>query len=200
MHQFFGVVAAIIIMGACIPYIKDILAGKVQPARATRLMFLGLLIVATLQSHDLGSKWSLLLLGGEILQGSLIFILSIKYGLGGLSKLDVACYGLLAIDIVFWVATSNTLVALMLTITADIIACIPTIIKVIKEPKSETPLFWFVGGLAALFAIFAEKNLDFDTIVFPIYLMLINWLVGLLTYRKGTTNKKSSEASEPLGI
>lgn len=200
MHQVFGVIAALIILGACIPYIRDILAGKVKPARATRLMFLGLLIVATLQSHDLGSKWSLLLLFGEILQGSAIFILSIKYGVGGLSKLDKACYLLLIVDVVFWVATSNTFAALMLTITADIIACLPTIIKVLKEPKSETPLFWFVGGIAALFAIFAEKHLEFDTVIFPIYLMVVNWMVGLLTYRKGTSNKAPLEAVEPLGI
>lgn len=184
MHQFFGILATVIILGACIPYIRDILAGKVKPARSTRLMFLALLIVATLQSHDLGSKWSLLLLLGEILQGSVIFILSIKYGLGGLSKLDILCYSLLLIDIVFWVSTSNTRIALLLTISADLIACVPTIAKVVRKPKSETPLFWFIGGVAALFAIVSEGELQVDTIIFPVYLMLVNWLVGLLTFRE----------------
>lgn len=200
MHQFFGILATVIILGACIPYIRDILAGKVKPARSTRLMFLALLIVATLQSHDLGSKWSLLLLLGEILQGSVILVLSIKYGLGGLSKLDILCYSLLLIDIVFWVSTSNTRIALLLTISADLIACVPTIAKVIRKPKSETPLFWFIGGAAALFAIFAEKEFKFDTIIFPVYLMLVNWIIGVLTFRKDKSHYEHKEITEPIGI
>ena len=169
MRAVLGVCAGLIAFGASAPYIRDIVRYRVQPARSTRLMLFFLVALGLLQSHSIGSTWSLFLLVGEV---------------GGMAKLDIICYSLLVVDVTFWLTTDNTQMALVLTITADIIATVPTIIKTYKFPNSETPLFHGLGTIAALLAILAEPQFIFVTVMFPIYLFFTNGLITCLSLRK----------------
>jgi len=50
-----SVISVAIAFGAYVPYIRDILRGKVRPARSTRIMFTVLLLVALFQQRALGA-------------------------------------------------------------------------------------------------------------------------------------------------
>lgn len=178
-----AVLSGVIVFTACIPYIIDIIRGRVLPARSTRIMMVLLLGVALLQQHSLGSKWALLLLVGEFTQAVLVFIVSLKYGVGGFTRIDIVCYVLLFADILIWSVTNNSLLGIHITITADLIASAPMLIKTWKNPKSETPLFFWLGALAAFLAIASESVFTYGRLAFPIYLVIVNVIVALLTYR-----------------
>ena len=184
MRAVLGVFAGLIAFVASAPYSRDIVRYRVQRASSTRLMLFFLVALGLLQSHSIGSTWSLFLLVGEVALSAVLLPLAIKYGLGGMAKLDIICYSLLVVDVTFWLTTDNTQMALVLTITADIIATIPTIIKTYKFPNSETPLFHGLGTIAALLAILAEPQFIFVTVMFPIYLFFTNGLITWLSLRK----------------
>lgn len=112
-----------------------------------------------------------------------ILALSLSRGVGGLRGLDVTCYGLLLLDVIFWLTTKNTLLALHLTVLADLIAMFPTLAKTWHDPKSETPLFFIIGSIGPLVGVVAAGQLNYAIILFPLYLALINTLEVALIYR-----------------
>lgn len=173
----------VILLATYIPYGIDIFKGKVKPARSARLMFVILLSVALLQQHSLGSGWVLAITIGELIGSMAIFGLAMKYGVGGLGRLDVACYVLLFASLVLWTVSDNALLALHLTILVDLIAFMPTLVKTWHAPKSETSLFFAVGAAAPLLGVAASGSYGYSIIAFPLYLAFVNGLEVGLIYR-----------------
>src|SRR5438270_5190763 len=121
MNSFFGIISFILSFGVTIPYSIDIIKGRAKPARSTRILFL-LLIVTTfiVQSHEFTS-WVLLLTVGELATQVLLFFLSIKYGIGGLTRLDIICYGGFIVSLTAYLLTKNGVLSLTLLVLTDLI-------------------------------------------------------------------------------
>lgn len=174
----------VVIIGVTIPYLRDIVARRAQPARAARAMFFVLCLIALAQQHSLGSGLTLAVSVGEFLSAVLLLGLAIRYGVGGWSRSDKACYVLLAANLVVWAVSRNALLALHLTIVADTIAFWPTLEKTWRRPKSETPLFFWGGVIAPVLSVVAGADFSYAVIVFPLYLSLANAIELSLIYRK----------------
>lgn len=127
MQKVLAFISFAVIIGATVPYMLDIVNKKVQPARASRLMFFILLLFALLQQHSLGSGYTLAVTVAEFVSTAMLLGLAVKYGVGGLSKSDKLCYTLLAVDLLVWATTQNALLALHLTVLADFISMWPTL-------------------------------------------------------------------------
>jgi hypothetical protein len=187
MRSFFAILSFVLSFGAAIPYTFDILKGKAKPARSTRVLFL-LLIAVTLvvQSREFTSGVLLLTLG-ELCTQLVLFVLSIKHGIGGLARLDLICYGAFFISLSAYLLTQNARLSLTLLVLTDLIAFLPTIVKIWRDPTTDTWLFFMVGGVAAAIAsLLARNGNSYTEIVFPLYILLTNLLAALpiLFYRR----------------
>lgn len=171
-----------ILIGATIPYMIDIVKGRARPARSARIMLLLLIAVTLFQQKGLGTGGALSLTIAELVISVMLLGLALRYGVGGLSKTDKFCYFLLAADIAIWMITKNDLLALHLSIAADTVAFWPTLYKTWHDPKSETALFFWSGVIGPFFAIAAEANPSYQTLVFPIYISLVNLVEVVLIY------------------
>ncbi len=186
MKEVLSVLAGVLVFYGYIPYARDIVKGKARPARSARVMFTVLLLVALLQQHSVGSVWTLAVTIGELVGTVGILGLALKYGVGGLKKLDLVCYVLLGLTILVWVTTGNALLALHLTVITDVIAFTPTLEKTWRQPQSETPLFFIIGTVAPLLNIAAAHEFSYGVLLFPAYLAVANFVEVLLIYRKQT--------------
>jgi hypothetical protein len=148
-------------------------------------MLVALLLIIFLQQRALHSGSGALMVGCECLGSLAILLLSLKRGIGGLRRLDVACYLLLAVDLLLWLITHNALLAMQLSIVADIIAFMPTLVKTWCQPWTETPLFFLLGGIAAMLSAFSVNQYTFAILLFPIYCILIHAVeLGLIIVRQ----------------
>ena len=182
MREMLAIGPFVILIGATIPYMIDIVRGKARPSRSARIMLLFLIAVTLLQQKGLGTGGALSLTIAETVISIMLVGLALKYGVGGLSKSDKICYVLLAVDVAVWLATKNDLLALHLSIIADCVAFWPTLQKTWHDPKSETPLFFWSGVVSPLFAIGAEAHLSYQTLIFPIYILIANGMEVALIY------------------
>lgn len=182
MEKLYYAASIILLIGATIPYMIDIVKGRARPARSARIMLLLLICVTLFQQHGLGTGGALSLTIGEVIISVMLLGLALKYGVGGLTKLDKICYALLVIDLGIWYVTKNDLLALHLSILADTVAFWPTLHKTWHDPKSETAIFFWAGVIAPLFAIAAEANPTYSTLVFPIYISVVNAVEVALIY------------------
>lgn len=176
-------IAALMILGCFIPYANDIIKGKVKPARATRIMFALLMIIVLLQQYTLHNGWLVAVTWGDAIGSLAILLLAFKYGIGGLCKVELLCYILLIVDVMIWLTTKNALLALHLSVVADMIAFTPTVLKTWRYPNTETPLFFAVGTVAPLLNIMAAGNYTYRALLFPFYLALVNGIQLAVIYR-----------------
>lgn len=121
-NNIFALISFLIIIAVTIPYMVDIVKGRAQPARAARAMFLLLIVVTLAQQYSLESGLAMTVTLAETISSILLFGLAIKYGVGGFSRSDKACYALLVISLITWALTRNALLALHVSIIADTVA------------------------------------------------------------------------------
>jgi hypothetical protein len=182
MQNIFLILSTIIGLLTPIIGIRSILKGEFKPQRITRFIFLILTSIFVASLFAQGNQTAIYL---AVLQwtGSLaVFILSIKFGVGGTDKSDMAVLFLALTAIVIWKVTDNPALALYMSLFADFIGILPTLIKSFFQPQTEDPKFYFSDVLAGLFSLLAIRSLVFADIVFPAYIFLINFICVILIF------------------
>lgn len=193
MPNIFLILSSVIGLLSPIIGIRSILKGEFKPQRTTRLILLILTSIFVASLYAQGDKSSIYL---ALLQwcGSIaIFVLSLKYGVGGKDKIDYVVLGLAVLAIVIWKITDNPTLALYMSILADFIGILPTLIKSYKSPESEDPKFYFSDVLAGFFSVLALKTFAFSELAFPAYIFFINLLcVALILFGRRFNLKKEN--------
>lgn len=174
MLQILGVASGIL-GGICyFPYIKDIFKRTTKPERASWLIWTILGLIAFFSQMAEGAAWSLFLTGFDTIGVVAIFILSIKYGVGGVTRRDVAALIAAGIGLMLWYVTSHAVLALLIIILIDAIGTCLTVIKAYKDPESETISMWLLVAIAGVLGAFSVGTLDPILLTYPIYIFLAN--------------------------
>jgi hypothetical protein len=180
MFQFFGLLSGVLPILGVIPYDRDILGHKTKPHRGSFLIWSILGAIAFFSQAAKGATWSLFLPGADTVATLSIFVLSIRYGIGGLSKRDAIGLACAAVGLVLWYLTKQPLVALLLTIGIDAVGTVLTLIKTWEDPESETFVSWLLAALGGLFAVFAVGKISFTLLVYPLYILVANAAVNVV--------------------
>ena len=180
MKTFFGVLSLVLSFGATIPYAIDILKGRARPARSTRILLLLLILVTLIVQSSEFTSGVLLLTIGELATQVILLGLSIRHGMGGLARLDIACYGAFVISFGAYLLTKNATLSLTLLILTDSAAFLPTIVKIWRDPTSDTWIFFVVGGMTASAASLLARNTNtYAEVIFPAYIFIANGIAVL---------------------
>ena len=106
------------------------------------------------------------------------------YGYKKYGPIEIICFVLAIVAIVLWQLTNNPLLAIVFALIADILAGIPTIVKTYRDPKSELPLGWFMVAFGALLSLISNTIFDLPNLLFPVWILIVNTLIGFLALRK----------------
>jgi len=166
-------------------YAHSILRGETRPHRTTRFILLLITLLSTaslIAAHDTVAVW---LAGVSAIQAIFIFYLSIKHGMGGWSKADIACLVIALIGIIVWQTTSNPVLGLYFSILADFTGMIPAIIKTYRLPHTENAWFFGFDTVSGLLTTLAVTAFVAQQVAYPIYIMLMNGAMVLLIKGRG---------------
>lgn len=183
MTWLLGPAAAALSMVAPFIYMRSILRGESKPHRTSRLVLLvctALMVVSLVADGVTGA--ALWLAGAQCLQCAVTFAMSLKYGVGGWSRLDIGCLGLATAGIVAWQTTSDPMLALAAAILADFFGFVPTLVKTWFRPETESRAFYLVDTVAGAMAIGGLATVTASSLAFPLYILGVNaamvWLAG----------------------
>ncbi len=179
MSEPLALASGALIALSCIPYIRDILLAKTKPQRMTWLIWMVLLTIAFFVQIAKGGTWSLITTGVDWLGVVVIFILSIKRGMGGATRLDKWALAGAGLGLVLWYLTSEPMYALIITICIDFIAGMLTILKTYKEPGTETFVAYMICGTGGLLGVLSVGKLDLALLLFPLWICLFNYAIGM---------------------
>lgn len=161
-------------------YFRAIWRGEARPHLFSWFV-LGLVtcIAATAQFSVGGglSAWALGAVGVSCLA---VALSAVFVGEKNITRSDwVALIGaLFAIPV--WQATDDPVYALYVLIAIDALSFYPTCRKSWIDPWSEPLLSTFLGGLRYLFVLLSVEAMSFDTLIYPIFLMVSDWGLWLM--------------------
>jgi len=175
MLQTFGLLSAVIFPISYFPYVRDTLRGKTKPERASWFIWATLGAIAFFSQLAKGATDSLWLSGLGTFYSILIFLLSVRYGVGGFTKRDIVALCVAGIGLLLWSITKEAAIALFLVIIVDSAGAILTIIKSYEKPESETLITWVLDGTAGLLSALSVGSLNIILLAYPLYICLANF-------------------------
>ncbi len=128
-----------------------------------------------------------------------ILVLSLRFGVGGYTRRDIAALILAGIGLVIWGVTREPTTALFISIAVDAIGASLTIIKAHRDPASETMSTWVLSDLSGLFAALAVGRASVPLLAYPVYVSIANSTVigGMIIGRRRLRRVGPSATREP---
>jgi hypothetical protein len=199
-----GVLAGLASVADTIPYVRDIVRGTTRPHRGTWLIWGVLAIVVFASQRAEGASWSLVMAGSQAVVTSVVFLLAIRHGEGGMSAPDVALIAMAGGGVIGWLVADEPLIAIAGVITADVIAAAMMAPKTFRDPDSETLATFAFASLGGALAAGAVGTADLSLLAYPVYYCLCNAALASLIYSRRAVLRGASvharvRVSRPAG-
>ena len=180
-----GLLAGVVGIADTIPYVRDTVRGSTRPHRGTWLIWSVLAIVVCLSQRADGASWSLIMAAAQAVLTSVIFLLSIRRGEGGLSPADVLMLMVAAGGVIGWIVADQPVIATACVVAADLIGAAMMVPETYRDPGSETLATFALASLSGALAAGAVGTLDASLLLYPVYYCLANGaLAALIHYRR----------------
>jgi hypothetical protein len=96
-----------------------------------------------------------------------------------LTLFDYLCGAISLLALLLWYTTGDGLLAIILSITADFVAGLPTLRKGFRHPGSENTVAYIAGIFSATITLLTIQTWNLATGFFPIYILLDSALIYL---------------------
>lgn len=192
MKEVFGVMALALSLGANIPYIIETIKGQVRPERVSWLLWT--LLGLTYYFSAVFADGATLFTFGELVGPVIIFILALKFGVGGKSRFDLISLTVALLAFGLLLITEGVLLALLLALTVDGIGAMLTIRKLLIDPTSESKWFWGMGTVSGILAVMSLETYNAETLLFPLYVIVLSSFIFIKAKTSGSEHTEEIEA------
>lgn len=169
--------AGLLSAGCVIPYVRDILRRTTRPHRVSWFAFALLSTLAAVAQLRAGLGAGAFLSTGAAIGFTAVFLLSLKFGVGGTSTGPRLQLVAITIAAAAWAATDNAAVAIVLVCLIEAAAIVPTVRKAYAEPETETMSTWIIDGVSG--AIAAISAVSLAEVAYPLHHLALNSAVAL---------------------
>ena len=107
--------------------------------------------------------------GVQAVLTTVIFLLAIRRGTGGLSAPEIVMIAIASGGVVGWIAIDEPLVATTCVVLADLIGAGMMVPKTYRDPESETLVTFAFASLGGALAAGAVGALDASLLLYPVY-------------------------------
>ncbi len=186
LNQNFVILGAIISLVGGLSYLINTLKGRVKPNRVSFLMWSLAPLIAFIAEvkQGVGIQALMTFMVGFLPLTILIASFINKKSQWKLSSFDLACGALSLIGLILWYITKSGNVAILLSIVADGLAALPTVVKSFKYPETESALPYFTSMISAIITLLTINVWNFANIGFPIYIGVVSLVISSLVQFK----------------
>ena len=195
-----GLAAGLIGVLDTIPYVRDTLRGSTRPHRGTWLIWGVLAVVVSLSQYADGASWSLVMAGVQAVLTSLVFVLSVRRGEGGVSRADITMIAIAGAGVTGWIVVDEPIVATACVVAADLIGAGLMVPKTYRDPDSETLITFAFASLGGALAAGAVGAIDVSLLLYPVYYCVINGAIALLIWERRLTLAGAAAPRAPASL
>jgi hypothetical protein len=154
----------------------------------------------SLSQYADGASWSLVMAGVQAVLTSLVFVLSIRRGEGGVSRADIIMIAIAGAGVIGWIAADEPLVATACVVAADLIGAGLMVPKTYRDPDSETLITFAFASLGGALAAGAVGAIDVSLLLYPAYYCVINGAIALLIWERRLTRVAAAAPRAPASL
>ncbi len=160
--------------GSAVPYAIEVVRGKTKPRIVswfTWSLLIGIACAGSFAQHQVANGMLTLF---DFLGTFSIVLVGLKYGDRSFEPLDIVCQVGAFVGIGLWLLFNSPMIAIIASITIDLVGSIPTIKHSWQAPHEETRITFVMCFLAATATVFAAAHLSADSLAYPVYILLSN--------------------------
>lgn len=168
------ILASVLVLVGNIPYLRDVVKGKVKPHPYTWLVWTIVSCVIFFGQLAKGAGIGAIPTAVSELFTIIIFLFSLKYGFKNPPKSDKYFLALGILGIIPWIITKDPTISVIIVVSIDLIAFIPTFRKTYCHPKSETPLLYGTNVLRHSLVLGSLGAYNIATMLHSIAMIITN--------------------------
>ncbi len=174
-----------------LPYLLNILKRKIEPHPYTWLVWTIVSGVTFFGQLVKGAGIGALPTGVAELFTLIIFLFSLQYGFRNVTKTDTYFLIFALFGTIPWILTKDPTISVIIVVTIDLIAFIPTLRKTWKKPNSETSLLYSTNVLRHTLTLFSLEAYNIATTLHSIVMIIVNSTMTGIILGKRKTKKLS---------
>jgi hypothetical protein len=185
VKELLALVAALLAVAGNLPYLLDIVSGRVKPHPYTWLVWS--IVSATVFFGMLakGAGIGALPTAASEVFTIIIFLFSLKYGFAHVRKIDTVFLIVALLGIIPWILTKDPTLSVVIAVSIDLIAFVPTLRKTWAHPRTETPLLYSTNVLRHILALFSLQTYNIATSLHSLAMIAANSaMVSMILARK----------------
>lgn len=189
MKETFAIVAALLAVAGNLPYLWEILKGRVKPHPYSWLVWSVVSCIIFFGQVQKGAGVGAIPTAASEVFTIIIFLFSLKYGFKHIAKTDTVFLGIALLGVVPWIITKDPTLSVVIAVSIDLIAFAPTLRKTWQYPKTETPVLYGANVLRHILALCSLQSYNIATTLHALAMLATNSaMVGILLMRGGKKN------------
>lgn len=182
LKAIFGILSVIFTLFGAMFYLMSIYKKEINPHLLSWIGWAFITLIGATAMLDSGSTWSTLFIFANSLSCISVALYSVykKVGVWSTTVYDYVFFGFGILGIILWQTFDAPLLAIILSVLADLLFAIPTLIKVYKNPKSESATSWIPYCIAGVFGLLALGTFTPTEVLYPFYIFTLNFIVLII--------------------
>ena len=178
-----AIVASILAVIGNVPYLIDVIRKKVEPHAYT--WFVWTIVSATIffgQVAKGAGVGAIPTLASEIFT-LIIFLFSLRYGFKHVKRIDTVFLIIALLGLIPWLLTKDPTISVIIVVTIDLIAFIPTLRKTYAAPNTETPILYSMNAARHFLALFSLQAYNIATTLHSLAMIIVNSVMTIIIVR-----------------
>lgn len=193
MKEILAIIATLFAVWGNIPYLFDVLKKRVQPHPYTWLVWAIVSAITFSGQVVKGAGVGAIPTGVAELFTVVIFLFSLRYGFKQIRKIDTYFLIVALLGLIPWILTKDPTISVVIVVTIDLIAFVPTLLKTRRYPTTETPMLYSMNVLRHILTLFSLQTYNIATMLHSIAMIVTNSLMtGLIVRRYKAISRNRS--------
>jgi hypothetical protein len=185
LKETIAIIAAVLAIAGNVPYVVDVLKGRVQPHAYTWFVWTIVSVIVFFGQLAKGAGVGAIPTAASEIFTLIIFLLSLKYGFKGIKKIDTLFLILALSGIIPWILTKDPTISVIIAVGIDVVAFIPTLRKTWLEPRTETPVLYAMNVARHILALFSMEAYNIATTLHSIAMITTNSIMTVFILKGG---------------
>jgi len=185
MKETLAIIASVLAIAGNVPYLIDIIKKRVQPHPYTWLVWSLVSCIIFFGQVAKGAGIGALPTAASEIFTIIIFFFSLRYGFKNIKRIDTFFFFVALLGIIPWILTKDPTISVIIAVSIDLIAFMPSIRKTWINPKTETPTLYSMNVFRHILMLFSLQAYNIATTLHSIVMITTNTLMtGIILKRK----------------
>lgn len=184
MKLTIAIIAACLAIIGNVPYLRDVIKGKIQPHAYTWFVWTIVSGVTFFGQLAKGAGVGAIPTAAAEIFTVIIFICSLKNGFNHVTRTDTVFLIIALLGLIPWALTHDPTVSIVIVVMIDLVGFIPTLRKTWKNPETENSILYSMNASRHALTLGALQAYNIATMFHSVAMIITNTMMTFFIVRK----------------